>query len=364
MVEVHEIIKRISLFQIMTCTNLNSSYIFVKSLLEDIVEKVMREDEGEENNSLELTLSSTPDHPLPCSEDFQFFFSIAKTVPPHSPDSASASLSCSGVTPPSSLLCTATPGRSSCTPSPPPSPGVTLLPLSGQMTQATIQEPINYCEEPASKKIKLETDEHTDLLEDVNILDDDEDDSTDDEIAPLPLTFSTPADLMWKLQKAEIIPSRSGSRGTEQGQIIGEEVAVDIREKMGVESDIVKRHSFVEESRIIKNKEEVIDMGGALQTVEIIKKEKADVITDEVEVVVEKDDIVLEVLNKGKTELARNEYGALCHSQGMVNLLNKPPRLGLSKLYKSSTSLHDISIVEQDKNINCRKELFIIEKEE
>ena len=289
---------------------------------------------------------------------------------------ASASLSCSGVTPPSSLLCTATPGRSSCTPAPPPSPGVTLLPLSGQMTQAMIQEPINYCEEPARKKIKLEAEEHTDLLKDVNIFDDDEDDGTDDEIAPLPLTFTTPADLLWKLQKADIIPPRSvvtnfeehrnGSRGTMPGQISGEEEGVDIREKMVVESDIVKRHSFVEESRIIKNKEEVMDMGSVFhQTVEIIKKEKADVITDEVEVVVEKDDIVLEVLNKEKTELSRNEYGANCRPQGMVNLLNKPPRLGLSKLYKSSTSLHDISIVEQkDKNMNCRKELFIIEKEE
>ena len=244
------------------------------------------------------------------------------------------------------------------------------------MTQATIQEPINYCEEPASKKIKLETDEHTDLLEDVNILDDDEDDSTDDEIAPLPLTFSTPADLMWKLQKAEIIPSRyevfniqeqrNGSRGTEQGQIIGEEEGVDMREKMVVDWDIVKRHCLEKESRIIKDKEEEMGMGGVLhKTVEIIKKEKKDVITNDVEVVIDKDDDVLEVLDKEKTELSRNEYSAICRPQGMVNLLNKPPRLGLSKLYKSSTSLHDISIVEQeDKTMNCRKELFIIEKEE
>ena len=237
------------------------------------------------------------------------------------------------------------------------------------MTQAVIQEPTNHCDESARKKIKLEVEEHTDLLEDVNILDDDEDDSTDDEIAPLPLTFSTPADLMWKLQKAEIIPSRSevfnieeqrnGSRGTEQGQIIGKEEGVDMREKMVVDWDIVKRHCLEKESRIIKDKEDEMGMGGVLhKTVEIIKKEKADVITCDVEVVVEKDDDA----NKEMSELSRNEYGALCRPQGMVNLLNKPPRLGLSKLYKSSTSLHDISIVEQkDKTL---KELFIIEKEE
>ena len=107
-------------------------------------------------------------------------------------------------------------------------------------------------------------------------------------------------------------------------------------------------------------------MGGVLhKAVGIIKKEKADGIADEVQVVVEKDDDVMEGLTNEKTELLRNNYGAICRPLGMVNLLNKPPRLGLSKLYKSSTSLHDISIVEQkDKYMNSQKELFIIDKEE
>ena len=98
------------------------------------------------------------------------------------------------------------------------------------------------------------------------------------------------------------------------------------------------------------------------KTVAIIKKEKADVITDEYDVVGENDEDVME---DQKTEISRNDYGAICRPQGIINLLNKPPRLGLSKLYKSSTSLHDISIVEQkDKNMNCQKELFSVEKEE
>ena len=73
-----------------------------------------------------------------------------------------------------------------------------------------MQEPTNhYEEEPAWKMIKLEAEEHADAFEDVNILKEHEDDCTEDEILPLPLIFTTPADLMWKLQKAEIISSRS-----------------------------------------------------------------------------------------------------------------------------------------------------------
>ena len=148
------------------------------------------------------------------------------------------------------------------------------------MTQATIQEPINYCEEPASKKIKLETDEHTDLLEDVNILDDDEDDGTDDEVAPFPLTFTTPADLMWLLRRAEIIPSRSvvfnygeqrkDSRGTEQGPSRREEERVDIRREVVVDLDIAERINFIGASSIIRENEVMSNSGVFGETAEII----------------------------------------------------------------------------------------------
>jgi len=327
-------------------------------------------DEGEEENSMELSFSSTPDHPLPCSEDFHFFLSIAKTVPPHSPDSVS--LSCSGVTPPSSQLCTATPGRSSCTPSPPPSPGITLLPLSGQITQAVVQEFKNryHEEEPARKMIKLEAEEHTDLLENVDILDEDNDDSADDESPPLPLTFTTPADLMWKLQKAEIIPPRAvfcnlgeqrkRSRDTVQEKSM-EQGWTDMREEVVVDWDTVPRHSFDEQSMIIRDREGVLVSGGVIgKTVDIIKEEKEEVICNEVDI--EEND---QSVNEEKLEVSMEENNASYRPIGRVNLLNKPPRLGLSKLYKSSTSLHDISIIEKgDKNVKRQREVFIVEKEE
>ena len=68
--------------------------------------------------------------------------------------------------------------------------------------------------------------------------------------------------------------------------------------------------------------------------------------------------------NEEKTKASTIDNG-IRHPLGMVSLLNKPPRLGLSKLYRSSSSLHDISIIEHgNKNLNCQKELIIIEKEE
>ena len=48
-----------------------------------------------------------------------------------------------------------------------------------------------------------------------------------------------------------------------------------------------------------------------------------------------------------------------------ISLLNKPPRLGLSKLYRSSTSLLDVTIVDaEDVKVRNQQEVFIIEKEE
>jgi hypothetical protein len=46
-----------------------------------------------------------------------------------------------------------------------------------------------------------------------------------------------------------------------------------------------------------------------------------------------------------------------------ISLLNKPPRLGLSKLYRCSSSLHDVTIVEaEDTKVKYKQEVFIIEK--
>ena len=52
-------------------------------------------------------------------------------------------------------------------------------------------------------------------------------------------------------------------------------------------------------------------------------------------------------------------------SLSMVSLLNKPPRLGLSKLYRGSGSLHDVFIIaREEKKIILQQDIMVIEKEE
>jgi len=342
----------------------------VRSLLADILEEVMMSEEEESVSSLELGCSSSIEHPLPCSADFEFFFAIATTAPPHTPDSTS--FTCSGVTPPPSPSpppSTATPGRSPASPS---SPGVSLLPLSGQITQAVLTFPVDttihdrdVChEEFASKKIKLEVVGQTDSLEDtVEIADvlhlDEDNEITDDEIPCLPLTFTTPADLLWKLQKAEIIPGSS-------------DLPSQRPHGRGWEGEWVTNHEKEKDNssgrEVIKDTAITPHMG--VEIVANIKKERAGEIisleTDEDRLEEEEDSNLRPALNKDDEKGVHNENS---HQSGpqmsMASLLHKPPRLGLSKLYRSSTSLHDISIIEKvGKRATFQSELSIIEKEE
>jgi len=344
----------------------------VRSLLADILEEVMMSEEEESVSSLELGCSSSIEHPLPCSADFEFFFAIATTAPPHTPDSTS--FTCSGVTPPPSPSpppSTATPGRSPASPS---SPGVSLLPLSGQITQAVLTFPVDTsihdhdaCHEEfaSSKKIKLEVVDQTDCLEDtveisdvIHLNEGNENEITDDEIPCLPLTFTTRADLLWKLQKAEIIPASSDlpsqrphGRGWE---------GVTNHEK---EKDTSSCREVI--------KDTVITPHMGVEIVANIKKERAGEIisleTDEDRLEEEEDSNLRPALNKDEDE--KGVHMENSHQSGpqrsMASLLHKPPRLGLSKLYRSSTSLHDISIIEKvGKRATFQSELSIIEKEE
>jgi len=317
---------------------MTSSDAFVKSLLADILEEVLVVNEnGEMMSSQELSFCSSPDHPLPCSADFQFFFSIAATAPAHSPDDKSRSYS--GVTPPPSPQGFLTSSSKSSTTSAPPSPGVSLLPLSGQFTQAVPRVATsrwvasNFQNEPAMKKVKMENEKC-----------DEEDYGTDDEISPLPLTFTTPADLRWKLQKAEIIPSSS----------------LCFNEEAQRREDITSLETGQEYAEMMQ-KGEMFDI-----TIENIKEEREDDIfiheaADEEDVLIHEKSPSLD--HEGKKEVLMKA----CQSKPALNkvyLLNKPPRLGLSKLYRSSTSLHDVSIIERVDRKNTPRELFIIDKEE
>jgi len=317
----------------------------VKSLLENLIEKMLIENGGEDIIS-SLELSSSPDHPLPCSADFHFFFSIAATAPHHSPDNNSFS-NC-GVTPPSSPPLSGTSPSKSWT-STPASPGVTLLPLSGQVTQAVLQvrdHKRDLQSEPPRKKVKMEALEYVNLLADVDISHEEEQ-GTDDEIPPLSLTFTTPADLLWKLQKADILPPNFVS-STEESCIGGG--ALDMVDAVDKEGEVIDD-----------------SIGHSIK----VEEGEEDFFSGEVENNIPKNDNDMKVsrypspINEDDGEMKNVIYLNRPLSLSAVNLLHKPPRLGLSKLYRSSSSLHNVTIVEtRERKMTYQKDLNIIEKEE
>ena len=56
----------------------------INEIVEDMLNEILDNIESGSEDSLGLTLSDSDDQ-LPCSEDFQFFLNIARTVPSYSP---------------------------------------------------------------------------------------------------------------------------------------------------------------------------------------------------------------------------------------------------------------------------------------
>jgi len=102
-------------------------------------------------------------------------------------------------------------------------------------------------------------------------------------------------------------------------------------------------------------------------TIENIKKEREDDFFID-EAADEEEDVMIHGESPSLDHQDKEEVPMkACQSKpalSKVNLLNKPPRLGLSKLYRSSTSLHDVSIIERVDRKKTPRDLFIIEKEE
>merc|ERR1719186_1235274 len=182
-------------------------------------------------------------------------------------------------------------------------------------------------EEPASKRIKWEED--VDLLdvEQDNVVELDDDDDT-----PFPLTFNTSADLLWKLQKAAILPARSvlpsqrparvrtgtGMVRTGQGRTEGEELHEVKKERK-------------EEDQPVDDDETVSD--------DLFSVEDGD-----------GDDVDMDCYKPAvRDEMDPEKAGQLSRpSMTMAKLLNRPPRLGLSKLNRKFNNLHEVSIIEKE----------------
>jgi len=233
-------------------------------------------------------------------------------------------------------------------------------------------------EELVRKKIKLEVMDQIDSLEDTVEMEisevlhlDEDNEMTDDEIPCLPLTFTTPADLMWKLQKAEIIPAscdlpsqRPRSRRSEDDGMIGCDNEVsnhgkenDVSSSRDVMKDTVVIPSTSTGVEIVANikKEKVGEIIGIEANEDSLEEEESNPIEDRSALSKDKDE---------KGVYKENSFNQSCPQMSMTSLLHKPPRLGLSKLYRTSTSLHDISIIEKGDKRTFQGELSIIEKEE
>ena len=308
--------------------NMATPYKIVQSILSDLLEEIT-------TFNLELSFtSSPPDHPLPCSQGFQFF-SIFTTAPPHSSD-GDINTSDHGVTPPSSPP-NASPPDSLV--SPLSSPGVVLLPLSAQMTQAPpptcrlLQTQGNIIfsaecveqEEPANKRVKLETDENfepEDDEQDVEDVDDDDDlvktiqdIEKDNAMLPFPLIFSTSANLMWKLQKADILPVKTELTSQRPGAATDRTCLASVgREDAGKEET--------------REDDEQLDSYDASTGEEFCRDDNEEDCNG--------------LVNRGKErQLSRP-------SLIMAKLLNRPPRLGLSKLDRRFKNLHEVTIIEKE----------------
>jgi len=180
-------------------------------------------------------------------------------------------------------------------------------------------------EEPASKRIKWE--------ENVDVLDVEQDtvvELDDDDDTPFPLTFNTSADLLWKLQKAAILPARS---------VLPSQRPAIVRTGTG-------------RMRIDQARTE----GEELHDVKKERKEKDqpenddDTVSDDLFSVEDVDDVDKDCYKPiDRDEKEMQKAGQLSRpSLTMAKLLNRPPRLGLSKLNRKFNNLHEVSIIEKE----------------
>ena len=170
---------------------------------------------------------------------------------------------------------------------------------------------------------------------------------TDDDMLPFPLTFKTSADLRWKLQKADILPAVSviASQRPDGGLQLYRGVRVGRGRRKNGGPGVTLGDIIKQEGRK-KDGESGDEDSGSKEGDLVAEDCDGQPHNDEKAVPREDDQLPRPSLTK-------------------VSLLNKPPRLGLSKLYRSSTSLHDVTIMEvEDVKVKYQQEVFIIEKEE
>jgi len=339
---------------------MDSSEELVACLLEELLDQVMMMETESGLSSLSSlgSLTSIPSQQdLPCSQDFQFFFNIAASCPAHSPgeescpDSPTEELSLPSSlfyplpspasqadtrSPPSpTVVSMSSPLRSPLSPTlPPPSPGVCLMPLTQAATQPVhYHTQMGYSDsdseeesgfEPPAKKIKHK--EMRDLTPMPLVEVEEEDGSiNEEEDTALPLTFNDSRDLHWKLVKADILrseralPSQRPASVTNVPDNISSGRKVKIEKKdedslgsMAVQEATAQSPGEDTELPESRSRSDRVELGGG---------------------------IPLQSTNTDR---------AFSRPLSNVKLLNRPPRIGLSKLNRKLSSLHDVSIIQQE----------------
>ena len=264
----------------------------------------------EDPTSLESSRSPSfppPAHPLPCSQDFLFFKAIAESQVQLFPDSQTSSTS-PGLTPPWQLELSPSPGMQpevlnwaeddepqwpqvnseesrldmkvlvfkeqipaitqysqeslvnqlaeddqsqvfmkKC-PAIAPSCGVALMPMSQASQTSSDEEIISQEELPASKRIRME-DTSPEQFQDLK-------DEDMEENTMLPLTFNSKVDLLWKLQRADLLPGLNAeekdrpchSKDENRQKVnIKQEESLSVVSLMDGMKPQVSRHSLVKE---------------------------------------------------------------------------------------------------------------------
>lgn len=316
-------------------------------LLDEILDMVLRSDK--EEDSLGMTEESDGIG-FPCSEDFEFYMNIAQTVPEHSPGNQSFSPfsfkeAIEGPTPPpspeqvsfdpadwienenesdSSLRDNSVKGEQESQQSH-RSQGIyleaTQVPVLTQKPVLLSQVLVEEIEEPdIQEDLQLSSEQREAVSYDNTNIASSRDD--EDESAALPLTFNCRADLDRKLKTVEhgLVASSSSSELAQKHKIKSE--PNDLAKKIKLEltdNTEAKANEFVRRSG--ENISSVTD-----QTSEEALNGEGDF-----------------------SECSRTDPSSSIRiSTSWSHLLQKPPRLGLSRLERKVNILHEVTILETE----------------
>jgi len=219
-------------------------------------------------------------------------------------------------------------------------------------------------------------------------------DHSEEDTYALPLTFNSPIDLLWKLKKAKLIPGEEAV-GSQRPGLITSRNASNASSHDNDGNVHVNRGNVRSCQTLSLVKEPVVNNNDTLSchTLSPIKEPAINNFDEtqslhedyyrDVKVFDDKSKSYINLIpgeeNDGKgwqlhqsrmdvkdeNNDRLDNYNARPTCPSNMSLLHRAPRIGLSKLYRNRTSLHDISIVMEERNSRAIKnEITIYDTEE